>query len=137
MAIVRRTLKQIRESFDVDKFDWSKFDATTEEDIDRQIALDPDTAPEATDADLARARRVYPPDFVDVRAVRARLGLSQAAFAARFGFRLRTVQEWEQGRRRPEGPARTLLKLIDRAPEVVDRLLAAEEEPAAPRQPPR
>ena len=73
MAIVRRTLKQIRESFDVDKFDWSKFDATTEEDIDRQIALDPDTAPEATDADLARARRVYPPDFVDVRAVRAKL----------------------------------------------------------------
>ena len=51
-----------------------------------------------------------------------RLGLSQAAFARRYGFSRRTVQDWEQCRR-PEGPTRLLLQIIDRAPEVVERIL--------------
>ena len=59
-----------------------------------------------------------------MRAIRARLGLSQAAFARRYGFDRRIVQDWEQGRRRPEGPARLLLTLIDREPTLVDRVLA-------------
>ena len=61
---------------------------------------------------------------MDVRAIRGRLGLSQAAFARRYGFNRRTVQDWEQGRRRPEGPARLLLTLIEREPKMVDRILA-------------
>ncbi len=124
MPIIRRTREGVERDFDVGKHDWSTFDATTEEDIGRQIAEDPDTAPEMTDADLARARLVLPPATVDVKAIRTRLGLSQAAFAARFGFQTRTVQEWEQGRRRPERPARILLKIIEREPEVVQRVLA-------------
>jgi len=51
------------------------------------------------------------------RQVRARCGLTQAAFAERIEVPLETVRNWEQGKRMPRGPARALLKLIDRAPE--------------------
>jgi putative transcriptional regulator len=63
------------------------------------------------------------PETVDVRAIRARTGLSQARFAARFGFTVDAVRNWEQGRRSPEGPARVLLRVIDRDPEAVCRAL--------------
>ena len=52
-----------------------------------------------------------------VRHVRARCGLTQAAFAEKIEVPLETVRNWEQGKRSPRGPARALLKLIDRAPE--------------------
>jgi len=69
----------------------------------------------------ARVHRV-PPD-VDVRAIRTKLGLSQDAFAARFGFSVRAVREWEQGRRRPEQAARTLLLVIAHDPAAVTAAL--------------
>jgi putative transcriptional regulator len=68
---------------------------------------------------------VHVPAEVDVKAIRRRLGMSQAQFAASFGFGLDAVQNWEQGRRRPEGAARAFLKVIDREPEAVRRALAA------------
>jgi putative transcriptional regulator len=46
---------------------------------------------------------------VDVRALRRKLGLSQSEFATRFGFLPATLRNWEQGRTRPDGPARVLL----------------------------
>jgi putative transcriptional regulator len=55
---------------------------------------------------------------VFVRQVRARCGLTQAAFAERIEVPIETVRNWEQGKRSPRGPARALLKLIDKAPEV-------------------
>src|ERR1041385_5334925 len=60
---------------------------------------------------------------VDVRAVRKRLGLSQLEFAARFGFQPATLKNWEQGRTRPDGPARVLLAVIARHPEAVEDAL--------------
>ena len=60
---------------------------------------------------------------VDVRAVRKRTGLSQDEFAAKFGFARASVRNWEQGRRRPEGPARILLAVIEHRPEVVEAVL--------------
>jgi len=63
------------------------------------------------------------PEEVDVKAIRLRQRLSQAAFARRFGFSLDSVQNWEAGRRRPEGPARILLTVIDREPDAVRRAL--------------
>lgn len=54
---------------------------------------------------------------VDVRAVRRRLGLSQSEFAEKFGFPLRN---WEQGRTRPDRPARVLLAVLARHPEAVE-----------------
>jgi putative transcriptional regulator len=64
------------------------------------------------------------PEAVDVAAIRKRLGLSQAEFAAQFGFNLDAVQNWEQGRRRPEGAARAFLRVIEREPDAVQRALA-------------
>ncbi len=60
----------------------------------------------------------------DVQAIRARTGLSQADFAKSIGVKKSTLLNWEQRRRNPEGPARVLLALIDRDPEIVQRMLA-------------
>jgi putative transcriptional regulator len=64
------------------------------------------------------------PDNVDVAAIRKRLRLSQAEFAQQFGFKLDAVQNWEQGRRKPDGAARAFLRVIEREPEAVQRALA-------------
>ena len=61
--------------------------------------------------------------LIDVRAVRQKLGLSQARFALRFGFKAATVRNWEQGRTQPDGPARVLLAVIAHHPEAVDDAL--------------
>jgi len=50
--------------------------------------------------------------------IRSKLKLSQAAFAALMGVSLRTVQDWEQGRREPSGPAKSLLRIAERYPEI-------------------
>jgi putative transcriptional regulator len=73
---------------------------------------------------VAPSRVWHPPASVDVRAVRARTGLSQTQFARRFGFTPAAVREWEQGRRQPEAAARVLLLVIASHPEVVDKVLA-------------
>lgn len=62
---------------------------------------------------------------VDVKALRARLKLSQEAFALRYGLDVATLRNWEQGRTRPDGPAAVLLQLIDRDPDRVVELLAS------------
>jgi putative transcriptional regulator len=64
-------------------------------------------------------------EAVDVRAIRARLGMSQEAFARRFRFSVASVREWEQGRRRPEAAARTLLRVIAHNPRAVVEALDA------------
>ncbi len=61
---------------------------------------------------------------VNVKAIRQRLGKSQAEFARMIGVSVATLQNWEQGRRRPEGPARALLKVAAVNPEAVSAALA-------------
>jgi putative transcriptional regulator len=56
---------------------------------------------------------------VDVRAVRTATGLSRAEFARRFALDPRALQDWEQGRRRPDRAARAYLTVIARRPEAV------------------
>ncbi|MCK9265154.1 MAG: helix-turn-helix domain-containing protein [Deltaproteobacteria bacterium] len=55
----------------------------------------------------------------DVKAIRQKIGLSQSAFAGLLGVSVRTLQEWEQGRRNPKGPAQALLRVADRHPEAL------------------
>jgi putative transcriptional regulator len=62
-------------------------------------------------------------DAVYARGVRARTKLTQAEFAARIGVPIETVRNWEQGKRSPRGPARALLKVIDKAPQVAFAVL--------------
>jgi putative transcriptional regulator len=68
-----------------------------------------------------------PPDAVYARGVRARTKLTQAQFAARIGVPIETVRNWEQGKRSPRGPARALLKVIDKAPDVAFAVLRKTE----------
>ena len=75
-------------------------------------------------ADKSRYR-VHVPVEVNVKKIRRRLGLSQEAFAQKYGFALSAVRDWEQGRRTPERSARILLKIVEKEPEAVSRALAS------------
>jgi putative transcriptional regulator len=66
--------------------------------------------------------RMVPPS-IDVAAIRQKQKLSQGAFAARYGFNVRTLQEWEQRRTMPDGAARAYLTVIDRNPKAVSEAL--------------
>ncbi|MGB5817767.1 MAG: NadS family protein [Thermoanaerobaculia bacterium] len=64
---------------------------------------------------LAPSRRFeFEPE--DVRSIRQEIGLSQSEFALLIGVSVSTLQNWEQGRRRPEGPARALLRIAATKP---------------------
>jgi len=122
MSTVGRTRSEIRKRGG-GRVDWARVKGATDEDIDKMIAADADTAPDM--ARLRDWRRVLKPHVPDVQAIRRKLGLSQSEFAARFGFSVRTVQEWEQGRAVPDRPARILLRVIDKSPKTVERAVAA------------
>ena len=72
----------------------------------------------------AEPARIFVPDRVDVKAIRQDLGLTQKAFASRYGFSPSAVADWEQNRRTPEASARVLLKVIATDHQAVDRALA-------------
>jgi putative transcriptional regulator len=77
----------------------------------------------------AITHKVEIPDTIDVKSIRKNLKLSRPAFADRFGFSSRTIQHWEQGDRRPQGAARVLLVLLQRAPKTVEEILNAPINP--------
>lgn len=68
--------------------------------------------------------KVYKPRTVDVAGLRARLGLTQEQFSARFGFSVSTLRRWERGDRAPSGAALVFLNLIDRDTRAVMRALS-------------
>jgi putative transcriptional regulator len=72
---------------------------------------------------VAKGYAVHTPAALDVGELRQKMNMSQEAFAASFGLPKRTIQDWEQGRRSPEGAARVLLKVIAHEPEAVMRAL--------------
>ena len=63
--------------------------------------------------------RVFTFEPEDVRQIRKDLGLSQSEFALLIGVSVGTLQNWEQGRRQPEGPARALLRIAATHPEAM------------------
>jgi putative transcriptional regulator len=73
-----------------------------------------------------RVHQVEVAPIPDIRAIRAQLGLSREQFAKRFHLPTRTVQEWEQGRRRPDQATIAYLTVIAKNPEAVEKALAAE-----------
>ena len=99
------------------KTDLEKFDATTEEDIARQIAEDDEEARQDS--------------IAYVRGVRLKLGLSQAQFADHLKVSITTIRNWEQGKRFPSGAVRTLYRILDRAPEASLAALQADMDEAA------
>ena len=99
------------------KTDWRAFDAMSEEKRHRAAISDRDCPP-ASEAQLARARRVP-----TVRALREKLRLTQEEFASRFHLPLGTVRDWEQGAHRPDKAAQVLLTVIAKDPDAVARAL--------------
>lgn len=100
--------------------DWAALDALSDEEIEAQIAANPDAAPDVSDWPSERAILMEP---INVKAIRAKLDMSQEQFARTFGLNVAALRDWEQQRRAPRGPARTLLQIIDREPAAVRRAL--------------
>ena len=93
-------------------------DAMTAEEIERNAETDPDNPPlTEEELDVVRVAR-------RVQAVRRARGMSQAAFARAYRITLARLQDWEQGRRRPDSAALAYLETIRREPEAVARALA-------------
>lgn len=67
--------------------------------------------------------RVHIPEEINVRRIRKKLDMTQKGFAEYFGVNLRTIQDWEQGRRVPSGASRNFLHVIDCEPDAVRRVL--------------
>ncbi len=111
------------------EIDRGKIDATTEEDIRRHAIED------GEDPDAERsAYRLVPP----VTAIRAKLGLTQSAFANALGVPVATLRNWEQGRKPPDPAAAALLRVVDREPDAVFRALGvALPRPGRTMPPPR
>jgi putative transcriptional regulator len=70
----------------------------------------------------AQVHTPEPPDL-DVASIRAKLGLTQEQFAQLCGVSVATLRNWEQGRRRPTGPSRALLNLVDLEPQAALRAI--------------
>ncbi|OIQ90799.1 antitoxin igA-2 [mine drainage metagenome] len=68
--------------------------------------------------------RVHRPEISAIAHARLVSGLSQTAFAALLGVSVRTLQDWEQGRREPSGAAKTLFRVAERHPEILQELAA-------------
>jgi putative transcriptional regulator len=90
----------------------------TDDEVAAAALSDPEAQPLAPEQ-LARMRRVS-----RVKALRQRLGMTQAEFAEAFHLPITTLRDWEQRRSTPDAPARALLLAIERDPEVMRRLLA-------------
>lgn len=115
MTIVRKTLTQIKRDGG-GMVDRKKLRATTDDDIARMIADDPDLAPDLSSLG---------PPLPNVRGLRRKLGLTQSAFASRIRVPLATVRNWEQGRTYPDPAAVALLTILDREPRAALRALAS------------
>ncbi|GMR17357.1 MAG: helix-turn-helix domain-containing protein [Gammaproteobacteria bacterium] len=79
-----------------------------------------DSIKEIKSGKVGRVHVYIAPD--EIKATRERIGVSQSSFAAMLNVSKRTLQEWEQGRRQPTGPARSLLAIAAQKPEVMHEL---------------
>jgi putative transcriptional regulator len=102
--------------------DWAAIDALTDEQIHAAALSDPDAQPlpAGTEEELAKLGLIRIPN---VKRLRESLGMTQEAFAAAYHIPVGTLRDWEQGRKRPDAPARAYLMIIARNPKVVADLL--------------
>ena len=112
MATVRKTLAELRATRP--RFNRTKLRATKDTDIARQIAEDPDTAPEVS-LDM----------LIAPKNLRRRLNMTQEEFAGALGIPVATLRNWEQGRNALDPAAKSLLILIARDPRGALATLAA------------
>lgn len=113
---LRRVLAKFNERPSLE-FDWSAFDAMTEEEVLAAALSDPDAQP-LTDADMKRMKRTP-----QVKVIRRAFGMSLEEFAKVFRIPIGTLRDWEQGRVEPDQAARAYLKVIARDPKAVRKAL--------------
>jgi len=92
---------------------------------DAQRNIGEDLLQAIRDVKAGRYGASYGVEANDIVETRLKSGLSQAQFAAALNISPRTLQQWEQGRRRPSGAAETLLKIVARHPEILREVIAA------------
>ena len=68
--------------------------------------------------------KIHIPESIDVKAIRKKMGLSQSSFANNFGLSVYALRNWEQGKRQPDPAARAYLKIIEKVPDIVSKVLA-------------
>lgn len=102
--------------------DWARVAAMTAEEVHAAALSDPDAQPLplGTDEEMAKAGLTRIPN---VKRLREKLGMTQEAFATAYRIPVGTLRDWEQGRKRPDAPARAYLTVIARNPKAVARLL--------------
>jgi putative transcriptional regulator len=74
--------------------------------------------------------KTFVPAKIDVKAIRAKTGLTQEEFSVRYAISIASLRDWEQGRFSPDPTARAYLTVIDREPEAVEKALTHESEAA-------
>jgi putative transcriptional regulator len=133
MPTVRMSFAEARAKARKEKVDWERIDATTEEDIARQIAEDPDVAPDMSEAlERGEFEMVW---AIDLEHVRSKAGLDQTAFARTFGLPLEDLIAWETSGRVPNRTIWMYLKLIEREPQVAGRAAEAITRQLVPKVP--
>ena len=93
-------------------------------DRQRQIDIGAELLTSVREMKAGIRARVHRPEISKVAHARLVAGLSQSAFAVLLGVSVRTLQDWEQGRREPSGAAKTLFRVAERYPEVLQELAA-------------
>jgi putative transcriptional regulator len=99
--------------------DWDYVHSLTDEQIAAAVADDPDAAP----INFFEKPGFIP--IVNVLRLRTKLGMTQEEFAALYSIPIGTLRDWEQRRKRPDATARAYLKIIERDPEAVAKLLGS------------
>jgi putative transcriptional regulator len=123
MPTVRMSFAEAKAKAREEKVDWERIDAMTDEDIARQIAEDPDVAPDMSEAlERGEFEVVW---GIDLEHVRSKTGLDQPTFAQRFGLPLDEIIDWEARGRVPDRTIWMYLKLIEREPELTSRMAEA------------
>jgi putative transcriptional regulator len=123
MRMVRLSSAEARARARKERTDLARIDAMTDEDIARQIAEDPDVAPDMAEAlERGEFEIVW---GIDLEQVRSRTGLDQTAFARRFGLPIEELKKWEAEGRAPDRVVWMYLKLIEREPEAAARAAEA------------
>ena len=116
-----------KENHNKGRTNWKKLKSLSEKDIQKN-ALNDEHSYIPSEKELKQFKRVNPVDSIIVKLIRKSLGLSQQTFSLYFGFSVRTIQEWEQGRRKPAGAIRNFLKVISYNPKAVQDALLDEEQ---------
>ena len=104
------------------KTNWNKLKQLTDQEIEIAAKSDNDIGI-STEKELKQFKRVNPVQDIDVREIRSKLHLSEEKFAIFFGVSKRTIQEWEQHRKRPNATSRNFLRVVDFAPDIVQKAL--------------